>query len=446
MRIIELPENTPVNADFINYCLEHQTSNLARITALRRYFANKNPINSRIMPDPSLPNNRISHSIAKYISVLATAYFMGNGVKYDADEVYAKLISDVLDSNYSDSQNYEEAKEMSITGLAYELLYINTAGELKSKFLKSGLNIPVFSSGIDSFLNAFLRLYCVTEINADPVEYAEVITKTEIITFKHGESSSWTELSRVPHLFPDVPVIIRRNNSEHTGDFEDVTTLIDAYDKAQSDTLNDLDYFTDAYLVLKGVEEIVEEDPSSGTLAQRQNKCLKNRRTLYFPETGSAEFLTKTINDTATENFKSRIYKDIFFLAMVPNLTDENFSGNLTGVAQKYKLFGLEALTDEKEKYWKSAERKKLKLITQYINTKHGTHYDWRTVEVSFDRSQIANLLEISEVINNLRDILSKETLIGMYPDVENVQEELKRIQSELETQENLGSQPEGVY
>ena len=173
---------------------------------------------------------------------------------------------------------------------------------------------------------------------------------------------------------------------------------------------------------------------------------MKQRRTLYFPEGGKASFLTKNINDTATENFKNRVYKDIFFLSMVPNLTDENFSGNLSGVAQKYKLFGLEALTDEKEKYWKSAERKKLKFITQYINTIKSTNYDWRTINVSFDRSQIANLLEISEIMNNLRDILSKETIVGMFPEVDSVSDELERIKTEQEQSENTAAVPNGIY
>lgn len=130
---------------------------------------------------------------------------------------------------------------------------------------------------------------------------------------------------------------------------------------------------------------------------------------------------------------------------MVPNLTDENFSGNLTGVAQKYKLFGLEALTDEKEKYWKSAERKKLKFITQYINIRHNTDYDWKTIDISFDRSQIANLLEISEIMNNLRDLLSQETIVGMYPEVESVSDELERIKKEKEEAEKTAV-PEGIY
>lgn len=442
---IELPENTIVDNTLINYCFDAYKDCFNQFETMEKYFRNENDINNRTMSDSTLPNNKIAHAFAKYICVVATAYFMGNGVKYDSDTEYIDKINEVLTDNYFDTQNYEEAKEMSKKGLSYELLYINLEGKLKSKFLKADGVIPVYSSSIENFLSFVLRFYSVNKVDKTYDFFVEVYTKSEIIKFKLSSVGSWIEIERRPHMFSDVPIIIRRNNEEAKGDFEDEKTLIDAYDRSQSDTLNDLDSFTEAYLVVKGVEEIVEEVNTEETLTQR-NACLKEKRTLYFPDgNGDASFLIKEVNDTATENFKTRIYKDIFFLSMVPNLTDENFSGNLAGVAQKYKLFGLEALTDEKEKYWKSAERKKLKFITQYINIRHNTDYDWKTIDISFDRSQIANLLEISEIMNNLRELLSQETIVGMYPEVESVSDELERIKKEKEEAEKTAV-PDGIY
>lgn len=444
---IELPNDTPIDNEFIKHCIQENNNNKLRFEKLDSYYANDNKINSNIPIDETLPNNKLSHNFSKYISTLSTAYFMGNGVKYDCNNKdYMSEIENVLLDNYFDSQNYEEAKEMSKKGISFELLYINTDGKLKTKFLNASSVISVYSSDIESFLNCALYLYEIKNIDNTLRQYVDVFTKNEIVSFTLQRNGSWVQTERKYHGFSDVPVIIRRNNEEAKGDYEDVVTLIDAYDRSQSDTLNDLDYFTDAYLIIKGAEEIVNEVPDNeGIITQKPNKCMKQRRTLYLPEGGEASFLIKNINDTATENFKNRVYKDIFFLAMVPNLTDENFSGNLSGVAQKYKLFGLEALTDEKEKYWKSAERKKLKFITQYINILKSTNYDWHTINVSFDRSQIANTLEISEIMNNLRGILSNETIVGMYPEVDSVSDELERIKTEQEQSENT-SIPEDIY
>lgn len=440
MEYVKISADTEITPVFLRYCYEACERQKVRYNRLDKYYNNDNEINKRIFEDISLPNNKLSHSFARYISTISTAYFMGNGIKYNSENTdYIESINDLLYDNYFDSYNYEEAKEMSIKGISYELLYINPHGELKTKHIKADSVVPVFSDDLDGFLSCVMRFYkssSITGFGMQVKEYVDVYTKNQILTY--CKNPNWTLENVKLHMFSDVPVIIRRNNEECKGDFEDVICLINAYDSAQSDTLNDLDYFTDAYLTVCGVDEIIEDEGMDSPI--QKGKCLKQRRILYLPDKDcEAKFLTKDINDTATENFKTRVYKDIFFLSLVPNLTDENFSGNLSGVAQKYKLFGLEALTDEKEKYWKSAEKKKLKFLTEYINMKYSKSYNAREIETKFDRSQIANLLETSEIINNLRGILSDETLIGMYPEVENAAEELERRNNETAKTENTG-------
>lgn len=164
---------------------------------------------------------------------------------------------------------------------------------------------------------------------------------------------------------------------------------------------------------------------------------MREERLLLLPDGGDVKFVTKNIADTPTENYKNRVYRDLFFLALVPNLTDESFAGNLSGVAMKYKLFGIEELATEKQKYFTSSEMKKIRLLTEHLNARRGTAYDWRTVKLSFDRSNIANLLETSQIINNLRGLLSDETLIGMWPEIKDASDELQRRLDERARAEN---------
>ena len=81
-----------------------------------------------------------------------------------------------------------------------------------------------------------------------------------------------------PHYFGLVPVVEYKNNEQCLGDYEQVISLIDAYDKLESDSLNDFEQFTDAYLILKGVAADEEELAS-----MRQN------RVLLMDEDSSAE-------------------------------------------------------------------------------------------------------------------------------------------------------------
>ncbi len=375
---------------------------------------------------------------------------MGYGVKYEVDSpdeaykaAYKQALDDILDSNMTKIKHFEEAKEMSKRGISYELLFIDPSGRLRTQYYQADEMIPVFSQTPANFLTMVLRPYTLTSIDgrSNDVEYVDVYTRLYVYNFVRRRGGQWQLHEKFSHNFSDVPVIIRMNNAELKGDYEDVIPQIDTYDKAVSDTSNNLDYFSDAYLVFEGIDDLDATDEDGNELSASDSaKVMKENRTIFAPTGCKPGFITKDADDTAAENHKNRTFKDIFFLSQVPNLTDEEFAGNLSGVAIKYKLFGLEELSIEKETYFRSSETKKVRLITEYINALKNTKYDWRDVKLSFDRSAVANTYEAAQTINLLRDILSDRTLIGMYPEIDNPDEELKQRQKEQAAAENTGN------
>lgn len=446
---LRLSESEDTRPELIDFCLKHARRQEARCRVLEDYYHNKTAIQQRVLPDPDKPNNRVSHGVAKYITKIATAYFMGQGIRYETeDEAYKAALDELLETNATKIRHFEEAVEMSRQGVSYELLYIDPDGQLRTQSLAADGIIPVFGDGVGQFLFMALRPYKYTTIRERiPTEYVDIYTRQTVETWRRCAGGAWKLEKRWSHGFSDVPVIVRMNNADMKGDYEDILPQIDAYDKAQSDTLNDLDYFTDAYLVMEGVDELVTENEKGEEITGHQAaKALKQDRMINMPEGGKAYFITKESNDTTAENYKNRVYRDMFTLSLVPNLTDEAFAGNLSGVAIKYKLFGLEELSAEKETYFTSSELKKVRLMTEYINTLGGTAYDWRTVKLKFDRSAIANTLEIAQIMNMLRDVLSDETLIGLFPEVENAAAELDRRNQEQDARENRESPDEGVF
>jgi SPP1 family phage portal protein len=149
-------------------------------------------------------------------------------------------------------------------------------------------------------------------------------------------------LETYPHYFGMVPIAIYKNNEEETGDFENVISLIDAYDKLESDSLNDFEYFVDAYLALYGF-----------TAEEEDIRDMKERRVLLMDEGTSAEWLTKDTSDSHIENIKNRIDADIHKFAKCPNMADQEFASNASGVAIKYKLLGTENKISIKERKFK---------------------------------------------------------------------------------------------
>ncbi len=160
-------------------------------------------------------------------------------------------------------------------------------------------------------------------------------------------------------------------------------------------------------------------------------------------EKGQADCLIKNVNDTAVENYKDRIYKDIFFLSQVPALSDEGFSQNLSGIAIKYKLVGLEELAVIKENKFRAAVKKKIKMVTEFINTKFNQNYNPATITLEFIRNVIENTAEIIDYTAKLEGMTSKTTQLQQLPFIDDPQAEFEKILSEQREMEGLGTIPD---
>jgi SPP1 family phage portal protein len=237
----------------------------------------------------------------------------------------------------------------------------------------------------------FIRYYENEDIlTGKKTTIVEVYTRNDVITYKRDfAASSLTLVSTMPHTWKLVPVIDYYNNKESLGDFEPVITEIDAYDVLESDSLNEMDYFADAYLGLYGMNGTDAEDIA----------LMKNQRVLLMPSDGKAEWIVKNPSDTYIENMKNRLDASIHKFSKCPAMTDAEFASNASGVAMKYKLMGLENATSKKERAFKKGLQRRLELICNMLAVM-GNSYDYRAIDISFTRNIPANLVEMAQVVN----------------------------------------------
>lgn len=419
----------------------------------QKYYEVKTEILKRIMTDGK-PNNRLAHGFCRYITNMATSYFAGKPIRYQLeDQAYKDALRDVFEKNYLNSLNFEVSKEASKKGIGFLLLFLNESGELRIKKMDAETIIPVYSTSLDEFLEAAVHIWSSYDIEGRLLyEYADVYDDTCIYHYRRKAGQIYYEKAggllrgggkyKEPHLMGDIPVIVIWNNEEQLGDFEPHISLMDAYDRAQSDTANDMDYFTDAYLAISGAGDILtagltEEDDEEGRKAVKR---FREQKILLLDANGQAQWLVKNVNDTATENYKNRLYKDIFFLAQVPALTDESFAGNLSGIAIKYKLIGVEELAIMKENRFRAAQKKMLQIITEQLNTRMNKNWDPDDVEQKYERNFIDNVSDIIEDVKNVEGIVSRKTQLDMLPStiVSDTEEELQQIHNETVAGEEL--------
>ena len=379
------------------------------------------------MSDPSKPNNKIANAYASYITDTLVGYFIGEPVTYTAnDDVLIQDLNMILEYNDEADENAELAKNASIYGVAYEMLYLSEEDKMiRFKSLNPKEVIPIFDKTVEQNLLAVMRYY-------EDYDYVEDNTYTivEVIDSKmvrrYKLDTGLSLLEEYPHYFSMVPVAIFKNNEDETGDFEQVISLIDAYDKMESDSLNDFEYFVDAYLALYGFTADAED------IAQ-----MKENRVLLMDEGTSAEWLIKQTSDAYVENMKNRLDKDIHKFAKCPNMSDEEFASNASGIAIKFKLLGTENLVSIKERKFKRGLQQRLELMSM-INSVLREGFDWRAIDIVFTRNIPSNDTDIANMVNTLKDIVSEETLLAQIPFVEDVQTELEKLKQEREENKEL--------
>lgn len=398
---------------------------LPRLKKLERYYKAKNDtIINRTFEDISKPNNKLAHAYAAYITDTLSAYMVGKPVAYSvADDTLNTEIDDIMNYNDSADNDLSIAESQSIYGRAYEVMYVDEDGHTRFKGLETLECIPIYDGSVEKNLKYFIR-YCEEQ---DPVTLVTTVTvwvyDDEGCSEYSGSSvGDLTLKDTVENVFGYIQINEYINNNFYEGDFEKVISLIDAYDLMCSDTLNELDYFSDAYLLFANCE--IDTD----SVADMKNNRIIQAQSGDSGQAAVVQWLTKNANDVQCENTKKRTVDEIHKLSKVPNLDPASFVSHTTASHVFYTLLSTEDLVSKKEKKFKKGLQQRLEKIVHLLNVKGiDTHYDYRDIEITFNRNIPQGLESIADPISKLRDLISDETLISLIPGITNPIEELKK-------------------
>ena len=404
---------------------------LHKFAHLKDMYDNKNDIKHRVQEDTSKPNNRISHAYASYITDSIVSFFMTKPVSYTfGDDTLAELFDDIFKYGDESAENVQLATDASIFGCACELLYVDSDLMPRFKAINPMEVIAIYDCSIEENLTSCIRHWKINLGEEEEVDYIEYYTKDTITKFLHNEDGVIDTPQITEHFFQDVPIVIVENNKDMCSDFGKVVDLIDALDKVVSDTANDFEMFTNAIMVVQGVE--LDEE----TFSKLKNMRLMNLVSNDGVDT-KVEYLYKDIPDQALENYKNRLVSDIHKFAGVPDMSDKEFGNNLSGVSIRFKLSNLDLKCAVKETYFRKALLRRIELICnlQGLLGKVGDTKDIiKNVDIRFTRNIIDNTNEIIQQAIQLSTIVSKQTVLeNLQSLIPSVDEELDRLSGERE-------------
>ena len=147
--------------------------------------------------------------------------------------------------------------------------------------------------------------------------------------------------------------------------------------------------------------------------ARTPGERLRQDKTLALPDSSAkVEWLTKEAQESDADVLRLALAHDIHKFSMVPDLTDEHFAGNLSGVAMRYKLLGLEQLTAIKERYFREGLRQRIRLISRYLSLLGSQEVSANDVRFIFTRSLPVNEVEQAQIVSQLHGIVPDEQLL----------------------------------
>jgi len=415
------PDEELTDAKLSQFIARHATESTFRYKQLQDAYETDFPIFHEKTKPEWKPDNRIAVNFAKYIVDTMNGYFIGNPIKITVDggeEAIEKYIEFLDQYNDQDDNNAELSKICSIYGKGYEMYYNDEDGNVGIIYLDPTEAFMIYDDSVLKRERYFVRLYR----DEDNVLHGSVSDQEKVRWFTIKGKIVWNEQEQL-HYFNGVPATEYRENKECQGIFEPVMSIINAFNKAISEKANDVDYFADAYLKIIGT--LLDED---------ELKHIRSDRVINFDGDGESvivDFLQKLNGDTTQENLLDRLQNLIFLIAMVANISDENF-GTSSGIAMAYKLQGMSNLRKTKERKFTSGMNRRYKLI--FSNPGNAMKKDdWVKLHYKFTPNVPANLLEESQIAQNLSGVVSQETQLGVLSVVDNPKTEIERIDKEEE-------------
>lgn len=420
--------------ELLNYCIQEHKKTLDRLETLSNTYDGEHEILNRTKENENAPNNKIVVNHAKYVVDMNVGFMVGNPIAYaSSNEEDISSITDEYDRMDIVSHDTEMEKDLSVFGIGYEIIYLRRADsgvELSIKCIDPRGVFLVTDDTIDKNPLFAVHYQPVFTLQGGLSHYVvKYYGDDRIITYHMIEEDgqgSFELVQALPHYFGRVPIIEYRNNEERQGDFEQAMSLINAYNILQSDRLNDKEAFIDAILFIQGF--ILNEGDGAKLLEEGILQAPGNKQDTM------ASYLTKELNETGVTLLRDSILDDIHKITYVPNMNDENFAGNVSGEAMKYKLFGLLQLMAVKSRYMTKGLRQRLEIVANYLS-KTGKEVDTAGIKISLKPNLPINTSDIIDQIVKAYEagVLPLKTLLSWLPDVDDVDEVLKQLDVEKE-------------
>lgn len=363
---------------------------------------------------------------AKYIVDTYNGYFLGipPKISLDKSEDNDKLQTWLNHVSFADKLN-EISKQVDIYGRSIGFLYQNENAETGFTYLSPTKAFIIYDDTVERNPLAFVRYEYYDNEN----EY-QARGKIYYSKLVYDFNSTNLDENPSPNPYRMIPAVEFYENEERQGVFDPVRTLIDAYDKALSQKADQVEYFDNAYLAMMGIH--LPTDKNGNPILD-----IRKNRFLYLPNVDpqsnpDVKFIAKPDGDQMQENYLNRLDNLIYQISMIPNMKDQEFSGNASGVALEYKLLPMKNKSNSKERKFTKSLRALFRAVfsTGQVISQSGKD-SWEDLQFQFTRNIPKDIAGSISAAKQAEGMISKRTQLSLLPFINDPDSELEQVNKE---------------
>ena len=363
------------------------------------------------------PNNLLRAPFPRYITEVHTGYFLGLPPTLDfEDQRAARVFSQLSADLRLGHLLFDIGRDMSICGAGFALVWLEQAG-LRACRCDPLSCFSIRSGEAGAPLLGTVRLFQDIQGNT-----AGILYQADVLRPFTWDGSRVRMEAPEENLLRALPMVPFANNCQGSGDFEMVTGLVDAYNLLLSGAMDDMQSVANAFLALYGMQGTTQSDIDEAN----------RTRVLSLAEGGRAEFVVKELDHEALGQLENNLRRNILQLSMTPDLSDEQFAGNASGVAMRYKLWGIEQVRSAKERSFTDGLTALLAALSGGL-VLLGTPVDLTAGRPTFYKNLPQDYTELAQTLLSLSPVLSQRTILENLPWVSDAEEELRRKAKEQE-------------
>lgn len=423
-----LPKETQeLSAEILKNFIEKHKNAITHFETLRNYYDNSETI-TRKFREKIITRT----GYAKYITRINTGFLLGSPVEYQAEENINLLpLLDSYKKQVISNLDKKLAKDCSIFGRAFEMIYSNEDSEPKSAKINVRNAFLIRDDSVEhkKLFGVVYEPVFNKKGEENKGEYrVSILSNAEIRKYKLKSGSLESIGEPEKHYFGEVPLIEYLNDEDGSGDFEGVLTDIDAYNVLKSDRLNDRRKLADAILAVTGAR-----------LKKEDKDDLMDTMVALLPDGAKMEYISKNTDETGTDILRRNINDDIHKISMTPDMTDQNFIGNSSGVSLAYKILPFMMNSIDKRREFEVGLMERFRIYNHFLKVKKKMSIvSTDQVDIIFKQVLPKNDLETSQIINNLlgSGLVDKSTLAAQLSFVQNAEEIValaKKEQTEID-------------